>query len=79
MALGRKDWFTLDSESIYLTHGSYGASLKVAFNEKLKWQKRLENDPFDFMVNHPASKLQYSRNILSKYLVMLTELEQADI
>ena len=68
MALGRKDWFTLDFESIYLTHGSYGASLKVAFNEKLKWQKRLENDPFDFMVNHTASKLQYSRNILSKYL-----------
>ena len=32
MAIGRKDWFVLDSETIYLTHGSYGACLKDAFD-----------------------------------------------
>jgi len=68
MAIGKKDWFTLDSKSIYLTHGSFGGSLKIAFDERLKWQKKLECDPFDFIVNHSENNLEYSRKILSEYL-----------
>ena len=40
MAIGQKDWFILDPELVYLTHGTFGGCLKVAFDNKIKWQKK---------------------------------------
>ena len=68
MAIGRKDWFTLNPESIYLTHGTFGACLKVAFNSRIKWQEKLESDPFNFLNSHAINALEYSRKALGNYL-----------
>tara|TARA_B110000014_G_scaffold216456_1_gene170573 strand:+ start:1847 stop:3025 length:1179 start_codon:yes stop_codon:yes gene_type:complete len=68
MAIGRKDWFMIDPESVYLTHGTFGACLKVAFDSKMKWQHKIESDPFDFLNNHAINDLEYSRKILGSYL-----------
>ena len=51
MALGKKDWLVLDPDPIYLTHGSFGLCLKEAFDNRIKWQKKIERNPFDFIVN----------------------------
>jgi len=68
MAIGQKDWFMINSDSIYLTHGTYGACLKIAFDSKIKWQQKIESDPFDFLNNHAINNLEYSRKFLGKYL-----------
>ena len=68
MAIGKKDWFVIDPKSVYLTHGTFGACLKVAFDSKIKWQQKIESDPFDFLNNHAIDNLEYARNSLGKYL-----------
>jgi len=68
MAFGKKDWFMIDTKSVYLTHGTFGGCLKVAFDNKIKWQQKIESDPFDFLNNHAVNELEYSRNILGEYL-----------
>lgn len=68
MALGKKDWFTLDSKPIYLTHGNFGACLKVAFESRLFWQQKLESNPHKFLVYDLFPELQKSRLSLSQYL-----------
>jgi len=68
MAIGQKDWFMIDPESVYLTHGTFGGCLKVAFDSKIKWQQKIESDPFDFLNNHAINNLEHSRKVLGKYL-----------
>ena len=68
MPIGQKDWFMIDPDSVYLTHGTFGGCLKVAFNNKIKWQQKIESDPFDFLNNHAINDLEYSRKILGQYL-----------
>tara|TARA_Y100001960_G_scaffold315732_1_gene381693 strand:+ start:119 stop:1297 length:1179 start_codon:yes stop_codon:yes gene_type:complete len=68
MAIGQKDWFILDPQTVYLTHGTFGGCLKTAFDNKVKWHKKIESDPFDFINNHAFNDLEYSRKILSNYL-----------
>ncbi len=68
MALGRKDWFVLDPEPIYLTHGNFGGCLQVAFDNRLFWHQKLEFNPHQFLVYDLFSELQKSRLALSKYL-----------
>ena len=68
MALGKKDWFNLNPKSVYLTHGTFGASLKSALDNKIEWQKKLESDPFDFLINEAPKELANSRNHLAKYI-----------
>ncbi len=68
MALGQKDWFTLDSKSIYLTHGNFGGCLKVAFENRLFWHQKLESNPHKFLIYDLFPELQKSRISLSKYL-----------
>ncbi len=68
MALGRKDWFVLDPEPIYLTHGNFGGCLQVAFDNRLFWHQKLEFNPHQFLVYDLFSELQKSRLALSEYL-----------
>jgi isopenicillin-N epimerase len=68
MALGKKDWFNLNPKLVYLTHGTFGASLKSALDNKIEWQKKLESDPFDFLINEAPKELANSRNHLAKYI-----------
>ena len=68
MALGQKDWFTLDPKPIYLTHGNFGACFKVAFENRLFWHQKLESNPHQFLVYNLFSELAKSRLALSQYL-----------
>jgi len=68
MAIDKRDWFMLDEKTVYLTHGSYGGCLKTAFDNRIKWHKKIESDPFDFINNHAFNDLEHSRKILSDYL-----------
>ena len=68
MAIGKRDWFMLDEKTVYLTHGTFGGCLKTAFDNRIKWHKKIESDPFDFINNHAFNDLQHSRKFLSDYL-----------
>jgi isopenicillin-N epimerase len=39
----------LDSDTIFLNHGSFGACAKPVFEDLLKWQKELEREPVLFL------------------------------
>tara|TARA_B110000263_G_scaffold209670_1_gene191833 strand:+ start:1813 stop:3003 length:1191 start_codon:yes stop_codon:yes gene_type:complete len=68
MAIAKKDWFILDPNPIYLTHGNFGGCLKSAFEDRLKWYQKLESNPHQFLVYELFSELEKSRLSLSKYL-----------
>ena len=68
MAIDKRDWFMLDEKTVYLTHGTFGGCLKTAFDNRIKWHKKIESDPFDFINNHAFNDLQHSRKFLSDYL-----------
>ena len=68
MAIDKKDWFMLDEKTVYLTHGTFGGCLKTAFDNRIKWHKKIESDPFDFINNHAFNDLEHSRKFLSDYL-----------
>ena len=68
MALGKKDWFVLDHKPIYLAHGSYGGCLKLAFENRLIWHKKLESNPHQFLVYESSHEIQKSRERLGQYL-----------
>ena len=68
MALGRKGWFVLDHDPIYLAHGSYGGCLKLAFENRLIWHKKLESNPHQFLVYESSHEIQKSRERLGQYL-----------
>ena len=68
MAIGKKKWFMLDEESVYLTHGTFGGCLKVAFDNRVKWHQKIESDPFNFLNCHAINELEHSRKALGKYL-----------
>ena len=66
MAIAKKDWFILDPNPIYLTHGNFGGCLKSAFEDRLKWYQKLESNPHQFLVYELFSELEKSRLSLSK-------------
>jgi len=68
MAIGKKGWFVLDPDPIYLAHGSYGGCLKLAFEDRLIWHKKLESNPHQFLVYESSHEIQKSRERLGQYL-----------
>jgi len=68
MAINKKEWFTIDQKPIYLAHGSFGGCFKTAYNSRLKWYEKLEQNPHDFLVNELFDELKKSRKVLSSYL-----------
>ncbi len=63
-----KDWFLLDPDITYLNHGSYGACSKPVFKEYQDWQKKLENQPVQFMTNQVYSAMEKSRESMSQFV-----------
>ena len=58
----------LDSKITFLNHGSYGACPITVFNEYQDWQKKLENQPVQFMTKFLWESLKKSRNHLADYI-----------
>ena len=63
-----KKYFQLDSQFTYLNHGSFGACPYPIFNEREKWQKRLEFQPVSFIQDDANELLEKSREALSLYV-----------
>jgi len=63
-----KDWFLLDPDITFLNHGSYGACSKPVFKEYQDWQKKLENQPVQFMTNQVYSAMEKSRESMSQFV-----------
>jgi isopenicillin-N epimerase len=65
---GMKDWFLLDPDITFLNHGSYGACSKPVFKEYQDWQKKLEDQPVQFMTNRVYSALEKARDSMSQFV-----------
>jgi isopenicillin-N epimerase len=63
-----KEYFLLDSDIVFLNHGSFGATPKPVFETYQNWQLRLERQPVLFLGRELDSLLHESRIALGEYL-----------
>jgi isopenicillin-N epimerase len=63
-----KDQFLLDTEVIFLNHGSFGATPKPVFDAYQSWQRELERQPVEFLDRRFAERMATSRAVLANYL-----------
>ena len=63
-----KNQFMLDSEIIFLNHGSFGACVKPVYENLLHWQQKLEKEPVKFFEETIFDALQISRQALGDYI-----------
>lgn len=63
-----KNQFLLDPEVIFLNHGSFGATPVAVFNNYQKWQRKLEDQPVQFLGRDIHDLLRSSRQRLAAFL-----------
>lgn len=63
-----KDLFLLDSNIVFLNHGSFGACPKEVFQVYQDWQLRLEQQPVRFLGREYAHHDHAAREVLGAYL-----------
>jgi isopenicillin-N epimerase len=63
-----RDLFLLDSDIIFLNHGSFGACPAPVFDVYQEWQRELERRPVEFLGRRSADLLAESRAKLGAYL-----------
>ena len=63
-----RDLFLLDPKVTYLNHGSYGACPKSVFKDYQNFQKKLENQPVQFMTKHFWKNLKITRDTLGDFI-----------
>lgn len=63
-----KEYFLLDPSVTFLNHGSFGATPKSVFKEYQRWQRKLENQPVEFLGRRHNDLMRISREALGKYL-----------
>jgi isopenicillin-N epimerase len=60
--------FLLDPSVTYLNHGSFGACPRPVFARYQAWQRELEAEPVDFIVNKLPGLLEQARTELGAYV-----------
>ena len=63
-----RDLFLIDPKVTYLNHGSYGACPKSVFLDYQNFQKKLEEQPVQFMNKHFWEDLKISRDTLGDFI-----------
>ena len=63
-----KDLFLLDSDLIFLNHGSFGASPRVVFDVYQRWQLELEKQPVKFLGREIFDHFRTARESLGAYI-----------
>lgn len=63
-----KSLFLLDPDVVFLNHGSFGATPRPVFAVYQEWQRRLEWQPVQFLVNELPEHLRAARHALGAYL-----------
>jgi isopenicillin-N epimerase len=68
-----KNDFLLNTDIIYLNHGSFGACPKPVFEVYQSWQRELEYQPVEFLERRAAERMAVSRKVLADYLKVNAE------
>ncbi len=63
-----RDLFLLDSDVIFLNHGSFGACPRPVFEAYRAWQLELERQPVEFLGRRFEGLLRESRTILADFV-----------
>jgi isopenicillin-N epimerase len=63
-----KKIFLLDEDIAFLNHGSFGATPRPVFEDYQIWQRRLERQPVQFLINELPHYLAVARNALAEYV-----------
>ncbi len=63
-----KDLFLLNPKITFLNHGSFGACPRPVFEDYQRWQRRLEEEPVQFMGGAVYEHLQGSREALGIFI-----------
>jgi isopenicillin-N epimerase len=63
-----KKLFLLDSEIVFLNHGSFGATPIPVLDVVHSWQEKLEQQPVEFLGRNLMNHLQLARETLADYL-----------
>jgi isopenicillin-N epimerase len=65
-----KDLFLLDSDVVFLNHGSFGACPRPVFDRYQAWQRELEREPVEFLARERGfgERLEQARRRLAAYL-----------
>ncbi|PID85710.1 MAG: aminotransferase [Chloroflexi bacterium] len=63
-----KHEFLLDPNIVYLNHGSFGATSRPVFAAYQAWQRRLEQQPVQFIIGELPDLLAEARQALGQYL-----------
>jgi isopenicillin-N epimerase len=63
-----KDLFLLNSDVVFLNHGSYGATPRPVFEAYQQWQLRLESQPVLFLGREFNQLMYDARHALGEYL-----------
>lgn len=61
-----RDLFLLDPDIVFLNHGSFGATPKPVFKEYQSWQRKLENQPVQFLGYELGDRLSEVRSLLGR-------------
>lgn len=65
-----KNHFQLNPNIHYLNHGSFGACPKPIFESYQNWQRQLEYEPVDFVVNQAPQAYEKAKEALATYLAI---------
>ena len=60
--------FQLDSDIVFLNHGSFGATPRPVFDVYQAWQQRLERQPVHFLATELPDLLAEARGVLADYV-----------
>jgi len=61
-------FWDLDEKTIFLNHGSYGATPRIVLDEQKKWKSILEKDPVNFYDNIAPVALQNARISIANFV-----------
>lgn len=63
-----RELFLLDPDITFLNHGSFGATPQPVFDDYQAWQRRLEWQPVQFLINDLAGYLENARAALGQFI-----------